>query len=207
MPNWCDNAVTITGKPKMLSKLLKQVESLREETDEPSAFDFDRIVPMPLPVTDWYHWRIENWGTKWHASEVAILDERSWEEGEVVIVFQTAWSPPVPVLKQLSKDNPKVTIHHKFVEEGWGYYGTYEYNKGKYEVMEEGNFDDNTPCETHRHYKGDDYHHYCKECNDSFDCDGEPSQVCEPCQLTLDELDSELWEGETDECNHEVKAS
>lgn len=207
MPNWCDNAITITGKPKMLSKLLKQVETtVSEAGDDSTLFDFNKIVPMPNGV-DWYSWSIENWGTKWNASDVVILDEYSWEEGEVIFVFQTAWSPPVPVIKKLSKDNPSVKIVHKFVEEGMGYYGTYEYKKGEYEVVEEGNFDDNTPCETHRHYKGDDYHHYCRECNDSFDCDGEPSQVCEPCQLTLDELDSELWEGETSGSNHEVKAS
>ena len=206
MPNWCSNEITITGKPKMLNKLLKQVESLQSETDEPSRFDFNLIVPMPDGV-DWYSWRIENWGTKWNASDVGIANENSWEEGVAHLWFETAWSPPVPVLEKLSKDNPKVTITHKFVEEGMGFYGTYEYNKGKYEVVEEDNFNDNTPCEVYYRYKGDDYHHYCRECEETFDCDGEPSKVCPECEASLNETDKELWEGEEDECNHEVKAS
>lgn len=198
MPNWCDNTLTITGKPKMLSKLLKQVESLPSETDDPSKFDFNQIVPLPEKV-DWYKWCIEHWGTKWNSSDVAILDEHSWEEGEVTFVFQTAWSPPIPVIQKLSKDNPTVTISHKFVEEGMGFYGTYEYNKGTYEVVEEGNFDENTDCNTYNDYKGDSYHHYCKECEEYFECDGDPATVCETCELTLDNLDKELWEGSNNE--------
>jgi len=31
MPNWCNNEVIITGKPKMLNKLLKQIATTASE--------------------------------------------------------------------------------------------------------------------------------------------------------------------------------
>jgi hypothetical protein len=138
---------------------------------------------------------------------VQILDKEGWEEGSVEFWFQTAWSPPVPVLEQLSKDNPTVTISHRFVEEGMGFYGTYEYHKGSYEVIEENTFNDETPCEIWVRYKGDDYHHYCNECDNYFDCDGEPSRICAECEELLSTTEKELWEGDKDDCNLETQAS
>lgn len=40
---------------------------------------------------DWYHWCVENWGTKWNAIGCTILQD----DPEIIRVrFDTAWSPP-----------------------------------------------------------------------------------------------------------------
>ena len=203
MPNWCSNDLVITGKPKMLNKLLKQVTTTASEAgDEATSFDFNKVIPRPANV-DWYSWSIENWGTKWNACDISFLsngdwldhyDDSTWESGEVTITFQTAWSPPVPVLTQLSKDNPSVKIVHKFYETGAGFYGTYEYKKGMITVEEQGNFGMETPCEIYIEYLGDSYHHYCQDCGDYFDCEGEVKDYCVECEAQRNEQEKELWE-------------
>lgn len=212
MPNWCSNELTIVGKPKMLNKLLKQIATTQSEGDE-ALFDFEKVVPMPTGA-DWYEWRVENWGTKWNASDVMFLndgewsekyDDTCWEGGDLVINFQTAWSPPVPVLSQLSKDNPKVTITHKFTEEGMAFYGTYIYRKGIPEVVLQGSFEKGTPCEIYREYYGDNYHHSCDQCHEQFECDGEPQDLCVECEAELLTTDTELW-GETNEVQAQSNA-
>jgi hypothetical protein len=209
MPNWCSNELTIVGKPKMLNKLLKQITTTQSEAgDEATPFDFDKVVPQPSNLGEgWYDWRVSNWGTKWNASDVMFLndgdwsdsyDDTCWESGELTIMFNTAWSPPIPILTQLSQDNPKVTITHKFTEEGMAFYGTYEYSNGDVDVVKEGSFDKGTSCEIYREYYGDSYHHSCDQCGEWFDCDGEPQDLCVECEKELLDTDKELW-GEVNE--------
>lgn len=204
MPNWCSNDLTIVGKPKMLNKLLKQITTTQSEAgEEATPFDFNKIVPQPqFSGDEWYEWRVENWGTKWNASDVLFLndgdwsedyDDTCWESGELIISLQTAWSPPTPVIQQLSKDNPNVTITHKFSETGMGFYGNHVYKKGVLDIVAEGSFDKGTSCEIYAEYFGDGYHHYCDQCGNSFDCDGEPQDLCVECETDLLETDKELW--------------
>ena len=73
---------------------------------------------------DWYDWSIANWGTKWNASETRVFDKG--------IQFDTAWSCPVSLLKELSKHTPIVV---SFADEDTGSnYGIYEFNNGKSKV-------------------------------------------------------------------------
>lgn len=45
----------------------------------------------------WYEWCLANWDTKWNAMDTRII------EVENEIYFTTAWSPPINVIKELSK--------------------------------------------------------------------------------------------------------
>lgn len=65
--------------------------------------------------TTWYDWNRENWGTKWNA--YAQNDERS--EGNI-IYFQTAWSAPIELIRELSGQFPKVTIQLDYADEDSG---------------------------------------------------------------------------------------
>lgn len=49
---------------------------------------------------DWYDWSIDNWGTKWNACNVYIDDDNQ------VIEFETAWSMPEGVIKEICKHTP-----------------------------------------------------------------------------------------------------
>lgn len=70
---------------------------------------------------NWYAWRIATWGTKWEAYEVS---EEWYEDGEATCVeFQTAWSPPMNVMEELSEKFPTLTFKLKYIDEGIGFLG------------------------------------------------------------------------------------
>ena len=68
-----------------------------------SVFDFNKIIPEPENIADWYGWRVENWGTKWNAVDAEIIDDG--------VMFDTAWSAPLPVIKKLSELFPKIKLN------------------------------------------------------------------------------------------------
>ena len=91
MPNYCENILTI--RTKELPDIFKKNEG-RDE------LDFEKIIPMPKSEEDnWYHWRTKHWGTKWNASETWIDKQNE----QIVISFDTAWAPPIPIVEELSK--------------------------------------------------------------------------------------------------------
>ena len=63
---------------------------------------------------DWYEWSTQNWGTKWNAYGCNEVDD-------VTITFDTAWSSPLPVIKELSKMFPEVKIKLSYADEDFGY--------------------------------------------------------------------------------------
>ena len=108
MPNWTQNEVTIKTKTKAkLDKIIKAINS-----DE-NVFDFDLIKPMPKNLfmgnlgqeeekkygkNNWYHWSIENWGTKWNSCDAA---KTRLSDTEVYYLFLTAWDAPYPIHKAI----------------------------------------------------------------------------------------------------------
>lgn len=52
----------------------------------------------------WYSWRINNWGTKWNASECYV------DENEVSFIIP--WDTPMQIVKKLSELYPESTIEH-----------------------------------------------------------------------------------------------
>jgi len=68
----------------------------------------------------WYEWCIENWGTKWNASDTYFDDEA--DDDEVIAVdFQTAWNYPEPIadyfVEVVSPEYPDDTITWTYVNE------------------------------------------------------------------------------------------
>lgn len=57
----------------------------------------------------WYGWCCNNWGTKWNACQTMINDN--------LIYFETAWSPPMPVIEQLSRMFPNNKFTFTYAEE------------------------------------------------------------------------------------------
>jgi len=109
MPNWVINTLkVIVGDPKEVFEFVRS---------EQSVFDFNTLIPMPehiqnsneevvresgFKVPAWYSWAIDNWGTKWNASEARYASN----DPERGIWFDTAWAPPAPVLEALAKRFP-----------------------------------------------------------------------------------------------------
>lgn len=47
--------------------------------------------------SSWYEWCTDNWNTKWNTSEEQVY----WSDTEVY--FHTPWTPPIPVISELTK--------------------------------------------------------------------------------------------------------
>lgn len=84
---------------------------------------------------NWYNFNNREWGTKW---DVAVPDVVKYHETELQeesdtslhYKFDTAWSPPIPVIKKLSEQYPELTITISYEEESeWG--GEIEYLAGE----------------------------------------------------------------------------
>ena len=108
MPNWTENNVLFVGKKKQLKTLKTMLKS------KDNDFDFNNIVPMPKNIyrgllgreeeekhgkNNWYHWSIDNWGTKWNS-----VDTRVEENGSTLSYnFMTAWDCPREIVNALMR--------------------------------------------------------------------------------------------------------
>ena len=205
MPNHCTSRLTITGKPKQLHKLLKQVEITQSEaTDshEPTSFSCHKIIPRPVEEDkNWYEWSISNWGTKWDLCDIEWIN-KDWEAGYLDLEFWTAWSPIPLVLEKLSQQNKSVEMTYRFSDEGGDFYGTYSFKGGVLTVDEEGN---DWNCDIKTRYGWGEEHHCCKECSEYFTCPDPNNQgnldeeLCPDCKTSLEEQEKDLWEEATNE--------
>jgi len=75
-----------------------------------------------------YHWERHNWGCKWGAREIQILDE--WDGG-VTYEFDTAWAPPLEFLEHVSRDWPQLNFDIEYEECGMGFKGTAKAKRGQ----------------------------------------------------------------------------
>lgn len=61
----------------------------------------------------WYKWRIKNWGTKWNAYDIQMIDDYT-------IKFDTAWSGVPSLIEVLSTMFPDVTLEYCYADEDAG---------------------------------------------------------------------------------------
>ena len=71
-----------------------------------------------LEGEDWYSWRVKNWGTKWEGYDGRFNDDQS------VFNFDTAWSPPIPIIKRLAELTGQKFIL-EYIEEGMFFCGRF----------------------------------------------------------------------------------
>ena len=79
MPNWCSNSISIQGPTDkirtiwhrandsveysgLLNAMVEMPEELRGTT---SPGDPDEVLQEKYGASNWYDWRVSNWGTKW----------------------------------------------------------------------------------------------------------------------------------------------
>jgi hypothetical protein len=68
-----------------------------------------------------YDWCCRNWGTKWDACEVKVRTTKS----SLVYKFDTAWSPPIPVIDKMHEMFPMLQFKLKYFECGVATQGVY----------------------------------------------------------------------------------
>ena len=150
MPNWCNNRVTVSGTEEDISKLSEifsdkksifnhiiQSPDWKRLPNEKG--EFPKLEQMKNPKTGevmwetynfpdgknddrWYHWCIENWGTKWDACDKSL----EYEDSEILaLTFSTAWSPPEGIVEKLREKYPELSFSCFYDEPGCeiaGYY-------------------------------------------------------------------------------------
>lgn len=102
-------------------KLNEALETLQDSHFNPKFFEckthedvlklgriaFDNL--LQYGEKDWYDWSISNWGTKWNADTIEISGN--------TILFETAWDPAIPAIKELSKKYPEAVLTLDFADE------------------------------------------------------------------------------------------
>ena len=138
--------------PKYLQKQDKITKvSTLEDTE--IIFDYGTIIPYPTcyqklddaaaawdkksranGIYDWSKrprdgfnqggcdWCRANWGTKWNAYNII----REFRIKSLFYSFQSAWSPPIPVITRLAQIFPQLRIKLKYFERGMAYKGIFE---------------------------------------------------------------------------------
>lgn len=62
-----------------------------------------------------YEWCIKNWGTKWGFCDPSISQEY---DGQIIYYFDSAWSPPVPLIVKMGQMFPKLKFELGYEESG-----------------------------------------------------------------------------------------
>lgn len=70
--------------------------------------------------SNWYDWRIENWGCKWNALDFEL---------DGMCRFQTPWAHPFPIIEAFSRKYPELVLNVQFADECIGS------NAGKYVIQ------------------------------------------------------------------------
>lgn len=84
-----------------------------------------------------YEWCFTNWGTKWDARRVSVGDIKPLrkENGDArhraKITFETAWTPPKPVIRRASELFQAVRFELRYYERGMAFSGTFVCDNGK----------------------------------------------------------------------------
>ncbi|MAG24038.1 hypothetical protein CMI47_00515 [Candidatus Pacearchaeota archaeon] len=81
-----------------------------------------------------YEWESANWGVKWGASDVDLLDE---ESEYLCYKFMTPWGPPVELLNNVSQEFPKLEFTLEYSESGMGFAGQVVWYDGEMQSEEE----------------------------------------------------------------------
>ncbi len=153
MANYCTNEIKILDlTPDDIKKILNRYCS---RVNGVLIFDFEKIIPTPKELldeqapfrgsdedkqrliakygfADWYEFRVWRWGVKWPMSvdscNVEVLDD------SIEISGDTAWAPPINILKHFSTLFPNASVEAKFAEPGMMFAGYELFKNG--EVLE-----------------------------------------------------------------------
>jgi hypothetical protein len=129
MPNWCANKLAVYGPEEDVKQFKGKAVGYspwEESEQKESVLNFHSLLPTPKEVIDagyekvGYDWEVQNWGCKWGACSAELVEE--WE-GHLTYSFDTAWSPPIELLKNLGPQWPLLTFLLDYEEMGIGFKG------------------------------------------------------------------------------------
>jgi len=137
MPNWCLNTLTIEAESK---DKLEEVLAFIKSEDEP--FSLEKIHPIPQEIADtphkstedgieriagllngevkdyrdWWEWSLAEWGCKWDIEGGEVIDMD--EDNLIALSFDSANSPPIPIVQRLNEKYEDVDFTLRYFEPG-----------------------------------------------------------------------------------------
>lgn len=134
MPNWATNTLRISG-PKTLLKRFREKAVGRSPwagDNEEEMLCCNSFVPAPNKAIDdysnvGYSWCIKNWGTKWGCCDIALTERPR----SLIYDFNSAWSPPLPVVLEMSKQFPQLKFSLRYYEGGMAFQGLFRCQGGE----------------------------------------------------------------------------
>ena len=145
MPNWCHNNLTVTGDADELKRFVAAITNADE-----SITILKNLVPFPAELegpeitalggeavgrvfTDsGYSWCLRNWGTKWGDCETEIM----FYDDYLMLKYETAWSPALEGLEQISRLFPTLTFQTDYIEEGMQFIGAASFQNGNASIYD-----------------------------------------------------------------------
>ena len=131
--------------PIKISKLeMNEIQTIIEDNKEEikKINYFDLILGQKYKdnienygASDWYDWRVANWGTKWNSCNTNINKE------ELYIAFETAWDIAEPIIFKMILDNDIKEIDLYFADEGCSFCGKTTISKNENDLIDCINFD------------------------------------------------------------------
>ena len=128
--------------PEEFQKLDDAAKAWLKEHEGRPDYDW-RKCPKDGFNSGGYEWRIANWGTKWPAFHVEMEGPTTECDGktvEVVFHFDTAWSPPLPVIKNAAERYPALSFDLRYFECGCCFHGVFRCKGGEVEEDESGEY-------------------------------------------------------------------
>lgn len=99
-----------------------------EKSNPHERAKFWSLIPNDGFNSGGYEWCIENWGTKWNFCEPRLIEEN---DDQLFYAFDTAWSPPLPVIKKMGELFPALEFDLRYFEGGMGFHGIFVIKDGE----------------------------------------------------------------------------
>ena len=138
MPNYCTNVLMLNedsndsiwdvlrdyiSNGRLDFELIRPMPDELRGTTSPTPKDTDPTTKEALiqkyGADNWWDWCVQNWGTKWNCDMDAEKNQ-----SKHCMTMDTAWSPPIPIVVQLSKLTGR-EFRLTYIEEGMDFCGEY----------------------------------------------------------------------------------
>jgi hypothetical protein len=132
MPNWCSNAITITGP----------ADKIRALWDAANATEDGLLLEAMVPIGEWdYDRAVTAWGTKWDLNGEG-LEFTDLGDGTATIEgwADSAWSPPIEAFATYCGNNDDVIAQIDYFEPGMSFIGSWTANDGEQTWEDVGQF-------------------------------------------------------------------
>lgn len=117
-------------------RILDDLPEAQRKTEELAETEIPDAVMLTLKGYDLtrdgynqggYDWCIQNWGTKGNLYRVELEEELRL----LTYQFQTAWSPPSPVICKMGEMFPELLFELEYKDESMGFQGQLEIRNGE----------------------------------------------------------------------------